>query len=603
MKKWLLLILIALVVLIMVVLIFLPTGRKHIFRTGQAVVEVVSIHTGGERSLAGMVPENAGIFIRLHGFSESWDDLVASDFFKDLKRSKLWEEAMVEEKLQKFQEEFSERNGFELNRSRLMEVAGEDIALAVFPSDVESPEALVVISRVGLKARLVEIMVRWGDGLRDGDKRILREEEYRGEKINLFSPSGSFAFFGAYTFIENYLVVAISPGSVRSVIEDVIDLSRDGTGRASLKSSSDFSSALREVSFPSESFLEWYLKPDICNPGPDDDILSSGGVPAIEWGREIIKNLSGIKTVAGRVGYDRGIRFRLALELEEEIVDGSGSSLDHLQGYIPSAALLFAESEIGPTIIWEEIVAYIMDFTRQGYGAPLLGLRNWERETGVNIADEILPVLSDKWALLILGISGNEFLPITPAAVIIQVTDREKAERIMGRISVWTAATYNWRLVREEFGDSVITSAGEETDGRINLLRMLFPRPGYAFFGSELVISSSTKLLKDIIDTRNGVKAGVETAPDFREVVGVIGPVEGNFVYLNGEKVIDSLLNMGEWYLPIQRLSREKPWLPEDLFRKKIVPILNLCRIFKSVGISINYKKRLVKGDCFLYIE
>jgi len=141
--------------------------------------------------------------------------------------------------------------------------------------------------------------------------------------------------------------------------------------------------------------------------------------------------------------------------LEEEIVDGSGSSLDHLQGYIPSAALLFAESEIGPTIIWEEIVAYIMDFARQGYGAPLLGLRNWERETGVNIADEILPVLSDKWALLILGISGNEFLPITPAAVIIQVTDREKAERIMGRISVWTAATYNWRLVREEFGDSV----------------------------------------------------------------------------------------------------------------------------------------------------
>jgi len=224
----------------MVVLIFLPTGREHILRTGQAVVEVVSIHTGGERSLAGMVPENAGIFIRLHGISESWDDLVASDFFKDLKRSKLWEEAMVEERLQKFQEEFSERNGFELNRSRLMEVAGEDIALAVFPADVESPEALVVISQVGLKARLVEIMVRWGDGLRDGDKRILREEEYRGEKINLFSPSGSFAFFGAYTFIENYLVVAISPGPVRSVIEDVIDLSRDGTGRASLKSSSDF---------------------------------------------------------------------------------------------------------------------------------------------------------------------------------------------------------------------------------------------------------------------------------------------------------------------------------------------------------------------------
>ncbi len=603
MKKWLLFILIALVVIIALVLIFLPTGREHIFRTGQAVVEVVSIQTGGERSLAGMVPESAGIFIRFHGISEAWDDLVESEFFEELKRSKLWKDEKVEERVQVFQEEFSERNGFEINRSRLMELAGEDVALAVLPAGKGSPEALMVISRVGLKARLVEIMVRWGDGLRDGDKRVLREEEYRGEKINLFSPTGSFPFFGAYTFIENYLVVSISQDPVRSVIEDIIDLSRDGTGRDSLKASSDFIDARREVSFLSESFLEWYLKPGIFNIVPAGEIISSGGIPAIEWGREIVKNFSGVKTVAGRVGYDRGIRFRMALGLEEDIVDGSGSSPDHLQSYIPSAALIFAESEIDPAIIWEGIAAYIMEFARQGYGAPLLSLRNWERETGVNITDEILPILGDKWALLVLGITGNEFLPITPAAVIIKVTDREKAERIMGRISVWAANSYNWGLAREEFGDAVIISAGEESEGRLNILRMLFPRPGYAFFGSELIISSSTELLKDIINTRNGVNTGVETVPGFREVVGVIGPVEGNFIYLNGEEVIGSLLNMGEWYLPIQRLSKEEPWLPEDIFRGKIVPILNLCRIFKSVGISINYEKRLVRGDCFLYIE
>ncbi len=603
MKKWLFIIFVAILVAITVVIIFLPTGREHIFKTGQAVVEVVSIRTGGERSLAGMVPDKAGIFIRLQGLDEAWDELTGSDFFQRLKDSKLWKDAKVDESLQKFQKEFAARNGFEINRSRLMELAGADIALAILPAGEESHEALMIISRVGLKARLVEILVRWGDGLLTGKKGILSEEKYRGEKVCLISPVGSFPFFGAYTFIENYLVVSLSRSPVRSAIEDAIDLSRDGTGRGALKDLSDFIASRREVSFPSESSLEWYLKPEVFNRGPAAGDIFSGQLPAIEWGREIVSDLSGFKTVAGRLGYNRGMRFRLALELEEDNVDSQGDSDGHLQDYIPPASMVFAESSIDPTVVWEKIIGTITDFARQGYGEPLLGLRSWEMEVGVNITDEILPVLGGRMAFCVEGITGEEFLPISPAAVIIKITDREKMERIMGRISLWVVGSYNWRLVREKFRDTVIMSAGVDTGGELNILSMLFPRPAYAILGSELIISSSTELLKNIIETKNERKPGLATVSDFREVAGMIGPPGDNFIYLNGKEVIRSLLNLGEWYLPIQRLSREEPWLPEDLFREKIVPILNLCDIFKSAGISINSEKRLVKGDCFLYIE
>jgi hypothetical protein len=603
MKKWLFIILVAILVMITVVVIFLPTGREYIFKTGQAVVEVVSIRTGGERSLAGMIPERAGIFIRIQGIDEAWDELTGSEFIQRLKDSKLWKDAKVDEDIRKFQKEFSARNGFEINRSRLMELVGDDIALAVLPAGEESQEALLIISRVGLKARLVEILVRWGDGLLTGEKGILTEEKYRGEKVCRISPTGSFPFFGAYTFIENYLVVSLSRSPSRSAIEDAIDLSRDGTGRGALKDLSDFIASRREVSFPSESSLEWYLKPEVFNRGPAAGDIYSGQLPAIEWGREIVKDLSGVKTVAGRLGYNRGIRFSLALELEEDIVDSQGDSDGHLQDYIPTASMIFAESSIDPAIVWEKFIGTITDLARQGYGEPLLGLRSWEMEAGVNVTDGILSVLGGRMALCIEGITGDEFLPISPAAVIIKITDREKMERIMGRISVWAAGAYNWRLVREKFGDTVIMSAGEDTGGELNILRMLFPRPAYAILGSELIISSSTELLKGIIESTTGEKPGLETDPDFREVAGVIGPPGDNFIYLNGKEVIRSLLNLGEWYLPIQRLSREEPWLPEDLFREKIVPILNLCDIFKSAGISINSEKRLVKGDCFLYIE
>jgi len=603
MKKWLFIILVAILVVITVVVIFLPTGRKYIFRTGQAVVEAISIRTGGERSLAGMVPERAGLFIRLQGVSEGWEKLTGGEFFQRLKASELWKDGKVDEGIQEFQKEFYARNGFEINRSRLMEVAGDDIALAVLPAAEEDQEVLLVISRVGLKARLVEILVRWGDGLLTGGKEILREEKYRGDKVCFISPTESFPFFGAYTFIENYLVVLLSRSPVRSAIEEAIDLSLDGTGRGALKDSSDFIASRREVAFPSESSLEWYLKPEIFNRGPAAGEAFSEQFPAIEWGREIVKDLSGFRTVAGRLGYERGIRLRVALELQDDMAESRLAPAGHLQAYSPRSSMIFLDSSVDPAIIWEQIVGAVTDWARQGYGEPLWGLRGWEMESGVNINDEILPVLGGRMALCVEGITGEEFLPISPGAVIINITDREKAERLMERISVWAAGSYNWKLIREKFGETAIMSAGEDTAGELNILRMLFPRPAYAILESELIISSSIELLKDIIESKKGEKAGLDTTSDFREVVGVIGPPGDNFIYLNGKEVIRSLLNMGEWYLPIQKLSREDPWLPEDLFREKIVPIINLCEIFRAVGISINSEKGLVKGDCFLYIE
>ena len=126
MKKWLIIIGI-LVIVISVILITYPTGRKQLTETSRAIVEVLSLRQGRERTIAGMVPNRAGFFLRAHGIQKNWDDFTASGFFRELTTSAPWKEAKIDERLEAFQKDFTARNGFSLDRSTVMELAGEDI--------------------------------------------------------------------------------------------------------------------------------------------------------------------------------------------------------------------------------------------------------------------------------------------------------------------------------------------------------------------------------------------------------------------------------------------------------------------------------------------
>lgn len=605
MKKLLFIILIVLVVVIAGVIIFIPTGRERIFRTSQAVVEIATIPAGIEHSPEELVPARAALFLRIYGIKDGWDKFTGGEFFRGLIESQLWKEERIEENLSLFREEFAERNGFEITRSRIMDLVGEDIALAVLPAQIYTPDAVLLLSRVGLKARLIEIMARWGDGLQDEEDRMLQEEEYQGEKIFLFQPTDSSPFFGAYAFIGDYLAISISPLPVGSVIRGVIDRYQGKKTAGRLKNSPDFINAGREVFFPSESFLEWYLQPNLLRQIIDGDFASCRKYPALYWGEEILLNFPGVESISGRIGYTDGIRFRLAMKSQEKFIDSIGDSSGEFLEYIPAPALTFARSEFGPSLTWKKIANIITDLARQGYSRPLVGLREWEREAGVNVSDDILPILGEEWAIMLNGGEEDEFIPIPTIAIILPISDREEAGRIMGRIATRAARVYNWTLARERHGDCEIIFADGVSGGKLDLSAaiMLFTNPAYALVENKLIISNSSGLLKNIIDTGNGTKPGIENDPDFQKVAAVVGTSRNNFIYLNTGETIESLINIGKWYLPIQELSDEKPWLPEEVFLKKIVPILELSSIVQSAGITINFKKSVVKGEGFLYIK
>ncbi|MFH1039518.1 MAG: hypothetical protein V1789_12725 [PVC group bacterium] len=598
MKKWLIGIGI-LALIIVAILVLYPGGRDRLTTAGKAVVEVVSLPRGHERSLPDLVPARAGFFFRVRGFREVWEKITGSEFFRELTGSRLWEEEKIEEKLKAFRDEFEDRNGFALDRSGVMELAGEDIILAALPADPAGPAAVVLISRVGLKARLMEVLVRMGDGWQKTEDRILREEEYGGEKVFLISPSESFPFHSAYTFIDDYLVAAVSEEPCRPVIEQVIDLARRGEGKA-LSDSPEFEAARRAASLSFGESLEWYLKLALfirqSGRGAVSFSAPGGGFPLPEWGEEMMRQLSAWRTIAGSLDYAGGIRARAVITLEEENVapaSAGKTALGTLRGFAPAGSMIFAEFPQEPSLLWEKVSLAIGGLARQGITAPLAGLRNWERAVGVNVKDDIIPVLDDRWALVSEGITGEEFFPVPPLSLICPVVDRMKAAAFMERIVAWSAVSHNLKPVKEEYHGVEITL----------LSGLPFLQPAYALTGDYLIVGSSRDLLTRMIDVRSGSRGGIGEDSYFREVVSKIGAADGGLIYLNGEQLVRSLISLGKWYFPYQRMAPEEPILPEEFYRNTIAPLLRLCAVCKAAGIGITREKNLVREDCFIYIQ
>ncbi len=598
MKKWLIGIGV-LAILAAVILILSPGGRERITTVGKAVVDVVSLSRGEEHSLAGMIPARAGFFIRVRNLRGAWEKITGSDFFRGLIGSRLWQEEGIEKRLEVFRDEFKEQNGFSLDRSTVMELAGDDIALAILPAAEAGPASVVMVSRVGLKARLVEVLLRIGDRLQKAEDRVLSEEKYGDERVVLISPSEDFPFYGAYTFIDGYLAAAIAEGPARPVIEQIIDLSRQGQG-SKLSESPEFTAALGELTSSSPEFLEWYFKPSRFLREGDMKAVSFSGSGAVsflaDWGEEIIRDLSAWRSVAGRLDYADGFRSQAVITREEDkagsVLAGTGDDAV-LRSFAPAGAMIFAAVASDPSRLWEQVTLAIGWFSRQGITSPLADLRNWERATGLSVKADILPVLGQRIALVSEGITGEEFLPVPPLALILPVTDRGRAAVLMERIVAWSAVAHNLHPNKEVYNGVEITV----------LSGLLFIQPGYALSDDCLIIGSSHDLLKKMIDVRSRSARNVGEDPDFRKVISEIPSAGSGLIYLNGEQFIESVLNLGKWYFPYQRIVPEEPILPEELYRETIVPLLRLCSICRAVGIGITGEKNLVRADCFIYIE
>ncbi len=585
MKKIWIVISVGILAALALILLF-PTLRGLIPVAGRGVVEVVSLPRVREIPLDGLAPARAGLLIRIRSAEEIWEKLTASETFRTLRDSTLWREEEIEEKLSAAGDDFRFRTGFRLDRKRIMAVAGKDIALAVIPAEAGTPESVMVFARLTSRARLAEIVFRLGDSLKDESDRLLREEQYRGRRVVTVRAGEDFPFAAAYTVIDGNLVAAVH-GSPGSLVRETIDLAR-GEGE-SLAGSPEFSSVLDETGSPPESFLELFLGPARFPEGLGRDLPPGPAAETAAWLETAFDTLRPAAAVGCRAGYREGLHARLRVVLEEE---ASSHPRPASPVSLPAGEMLYGLFTADPGLAGDNLAGFLGNLGVGAEGEHFPGLAGWEKTSGLSLRRDILPVFAGEWGLVFGRLTGEEFLPLPPFALISRLADREAAAGVMDRITAWAVLEQDLRPVREDYRGVEITS----------FPGVFFSNPAYALPGEELVVAGSGEMLRRVIDLQAGERTSLESDPDFRRVRSELDPGGRALIYLEGEGFLGSLRAAADWYFAYQRLVPEDPVIPENCYRDKVVPLLVPLENIRCAGAVFGGEKNVVNIDGFLYI-
>ena len=86
---------------------------------------------GREVDIPRLVPDSAALYIEVKDAEGLWERISGSGFWQGLIISPLWKEARIEEKLATFRQSLGKNGGLLLERENLMELIGEDLAVAL----------------------------------------------------------------------------------------------------------------------------------------------------------------------------------------------------------------------------------------------------------------------------------------------------------------------------------------------------------------------------------------------------------------------------------------------------------------------------------------
>lgn len=591
--------------------------KRNIF-IAAAVVIVIAValflvlRARREIVLTEITPPGVVFFAELKNLEDNWERLAASGFWKELLASSLWRESGWGERVNEISRKIEKDTAIVPSRSNVMQLIGRDAAAALIHPDEEGTEiTLLLLSRVGLRARALELVSRMGDRLQGSDKRALVEEEYRGKKLVLIKPSTSFPFYAAYTFVGNYLALTLSQDEPPSVLRKVIDLaSRRGESIALAEEKTW--RTFRKFSLGPETDGNFYLdvKRLFRLGGADGSAIKiSGELTRVEGWNEMVKKLEELggifESLSAEFKWGKELKSRILISLNSQKIEETYgkdflSSRDRVQagpetaGFVPSGSIFYLSAQNDFALLWGKIKELLIGLELDSVKDFLEGLQSWEEEAGVRLEEDVLAGLGNSAALALENVATGILLPVPEAVFIFRVDDRPLLADSMEKIALWLAAKYRLVPRKKDVSGVAITSVPLP----------VIAQPAYAFLGDYLLISSTRDLLGRIINIRRGGGASLTSDAAYQNVVAELKGGGGAFAYLNDYKMSECLLRTGNWWIGMEKLiSQEKSKKKEILFRKKLVPLLNLLKVFKFSGWKKYVEGDVVIQDFYWYIE
>ena len=171
--------------------------------------------------------------------------------------------------------------------------------------------------------------------------------------------------------------------------------------------------------------------------------------------------------------------------------------------------------------------------------------------------------------------------------------------------------SYIGKSIAKSVGGTEETSLNLETEkeqyGDVEIYRVVLPIPGagfspcYAVVNEFLVICTSVKGVKKLVDVSQGKMSSLKQDADYALVKDVITPETNQIGYVNFQKSLTAAISISEWIVSFQSLSTPQGDTQEDKMRRaeieqtaavikqSVIPVLKVLKVVKALGSNTLY--------------
>ena len=545
-------------------------------------------------TLANYVPDEAVAYLGVYGIQDTWNEFKKSNIWKKLSALPLWADLDVETGLATFQQEIKAQTGIEINEKNIMEIIGRQIAFSIFmKTQAQNTPSAVVLSKVGAKTRLLSTFMN----LAEAGEGPYEKLQHNGVTIYHVKATEETPTDMSIAVAKDVLIVEI--GLENKNINSVIDLITQG-GTKCISNSADFKEAtdakngpyMQEMFVDAKTIVKSMDQIELPEAFQDETI------------KEGIRNTLGTVNMMGASGkFSDGLYTKLIIVPNKETPNKELTELWKAQPqkskslrYVPKETLLFNSSQsLDIPKLWSVWQDSIITQNAGQANEIMTAINTLETNLNIRLKDDIFPVLGDEISYVLTDVDMQGFIPIPKVAIMLNVKDKDAAismmEKIVSAINTFASAGEPGAapfLVPEQmtYMETPITTT------KISL----FPIPGltpcYAVVDGQLIVTSNSTTMQDMIAVYNGKKDSLYKSPNYARVKNVFTDKNNQLSYIDLEKTLNKMVEICRWLIDLQRSATEIGALnPEtvNLITNNLIPFIQSFNSIKVLAANTVY--------------
>ncbi|MDP3980831.1 MAG: DUF3352 domain-containing protein, partial [Chlamydiota bacterium] len=420
-----------------------------------------------------------------------------------------------------------------------------------------------------------------------------------------------------YVFLGDLLVIGV--GLDDSGVRQVVDLVAKKT-TTSLSASNKYNDALGALKVRGDVRGLFYI-----NMQSIVDLIKAFPAPAgaAAFTQNIDASLGAIQSISGAVGIDNGVVVKMFFmknadgkQAASAIMpwDSPPAKAETLK-LLPEGSLLFTISKsMNVKQVWDTWKTNLEQTTPDQATPVMEAISKFESESGINIEEDLINVVSDEIALTLLDVDMSGLFPFPQLAVVLKIQDEAKAKTSMDKVVQYVirattpsgVSAPGQEGAEEQAATQVASGQEDYNNVTVHFVQVQLPyqnlNPSYAIINGYLVVGINKESVKVIIDVLKGNKPSISKNDIYRSSTQGFSEKVNQLAFLNLDKAMNLIIQITTWANNLQRATGAAA-VTEETVQQNVLPILESLKVLKAIAVEAVNREKGIEETMYIQIE